>query len=991
LGPRPAALLIYVAFTASGFAGLIYESVWSHYLGLFLGHAAYAQALVLAIFMGGLAVGAWLASRWQPQALSLLAAYAVVELLIGLFGLFFHELYASVTEFVQRSLLGLADPGAAAWLKAAFGAALILPQTLLLGMTFPYLTVAALRGLPVARGRLVGSLYFLNSLGAALGALVTGFVLIAEFGLPGAVRAAGGINIAVAVMALAAARGLRESAVATALPTRGAVTTGIAGRVLLVVALLTGWSSLLYELAWIRMLTMVLGSSVHSFELMLSAFILGLALGGAFIRKRLDRSQDPLLALAAVQVCMGVLALTTIAFYDFSFDLMALLLQALSRSQAGYIAFLLASHAIASFIMLPTTLCAGMTLPLITHVWMNEGGGEASVGRTYAANTVGAVLGVVSAMLILIPWLGLKWTLSIGALMDLGLGVLLLYGCAWNYSGRRAAVGLACAGAFTLAALLGFDLDPRKLASGVFRYGTPVIASAAEVIYRRDGRTASISVVEYDGTYRVLSTNGKPDASIEFDPIAPAANDERTQVLTAMLPMMVRPDARRIAVVGFGSGTTSNDLLSFDAVERVTTIEIEPAVIEGARHFLPRVAATYEDPRSHIVSDDARTYLPAHRNEFDLIIAEPSNPWVSGVASLFTREFYALIKQALKANGALAQWIQLYEMDCTLLGAVFKALASEFPQVEVFEMADGNFLFIAAVSGRLETDAEVVFAAAERTERLDRIAIKAPDDLLALRVGDAHALAPLFERSPIAANSDYYPVLERGAARARFLKQDAYAVAELAVAGLPLVEMLDGESGPARDLYPTSTRYRRPHRYVQAHDLAAALGESGAGRRVLNDVPAELRYPLEYLRGAAAACGTVGDGLWVLSLVSLAESTLPFLSADTGRALVDRIIPQACAGRSRAWRDLLIAVASRDATALSTAGGKLLDHLVADAEDARFRYVLKATLLGYAAQQAHAEGAAMWESLPRSLRADLLESLEVQLLIAHLGIREGFA
>src|SRR5262245_49212081 len=272
--------LLFAVFTLSGFAGLIYESIWSHYLKLFLGHAGYAQTLVLAIFMGGMAIGAWLAGRYSHNWRNLLASYAATEAVIGMGALVFHEVFVAVTEAAFDHILpALGSPFSAAAAKWTLAAALILPQSILLGMTFPLMSGGVIRRYPGTPGASLAMLYFCNSLGAALGVLASGFFLIGRIGLPGTIATAGLINILVALIVWLLIKGRAEAVAVSAGAQRQPDLSRFA-LAMLAAAFVTGTASFLYEMAWIRGLSMVLGSSTHSFELMLSAFILGLAFGG---------------------------------------------------------------------------------------------------------------------------------------------------------------------------------------------------------------------------------------------------------------------------------------------------------------------------------------------------------------------------------------------------------------------------------------------------------------------------------------------------------------------------------------------------------------------------------------------------------------------------------------------------------------------------------------------------------------------------------------
>src|SRR3954466_1639073 len=314
----------YVLFTASGFAGLIYESIWTHYLKLFLGHAAYAQSLVLIVFMGGMALGAALCGRLSQKLANPLLVYAAVEAAIGVLALAFHPVFVGVTDWGYGSLLPwLGNEWLALAGKLLLCALLILPQSILLGATFPLMSAGLVRAHPAAGGQSVAMLYFTNSLGAAAGVLASGFWLIAWVGLPGTLRTAGALNLLIAVTVWGLGRSFRN-------PPLAGDSSDERARLFLAIAFFTGLASFVYEIVWIRMLSLVLGASTHSFELMLATFILGLALGGLAMRKRVDRAATPELLLGWVQIGMALAALATLPVYDLTFGLMETLMKGLA-------------------------------------------------------------------------------------------------------------------------------------------------------------------------------------------------------------------------------------------------------------------------------------------------------------------------------------------------------------------------------------------------------------------------------------------------------------------------------------------------------------------------------------------------------------------------------------------------------------------------------------------------------------------------------------
>src|SRR5882762_676776 len=555
--------LLFALFALSGFTGLIYESVWSHYLKLFLGAAAFAQSFVLAAFMGGMALGAWLASRWSTRLKNLLAAYGWIEAAIGVAALIFHESFLLLTQFsLDQVLPTLGSPAAVEIYKYSLCAVLIVPQTVLLGMTFPLLSGAVIRRGPEASGHHLATLYFTNSIGAAAGALASAFLLLGWIGMPGTMRLAGALNLALAVAVLAIARS-GEPAPLVAQPRDGAKPLGTyLARLFLAGAFVTGLSSFVYEIAWIRMLSLVLGSSFQAFELMLSAFITGLALGSLWIRRRIDKIADPVRYAGLVQLGMGLAALATIFVYHWTFDWMAWALAILQHNEAAYPIFNLFSHALAFAVMLPATFLAGMTLPLFTHVLLRGGRGERAIGQVYASNTLGAIAGVLLAVHLLMPEAGLKLALVLGAAADMLLGAWLLRYSLASFR-RLDAFAAVILGMLAATATARADiLEPERLSSGVFRYGR-TNPDFGRVYFYREGKTASVAVRGHPVTHvMTIITNGKPDASVRLDPDFPPTSDEYTQTLVAALPLLIKPDAKTFASIGWGSGLTAEVLLS---------------------------------------------------------------------------------------------------------------------------------------------------------------------------------------------------------------------------------------------------------------------------------------------------------------------------------------------------------------------------------------------------------------------------------------------
>jgi len=770
--------LLYVIFFLSGFAGLVYESVWSRYLGLLVGHSAYAQVIVLTAFLGGLALGSLIVAKFSRRVRSPLLWYAGMEFVVGVIGLAFHDVFLATLSLAHESLFpALAGGVALTAVKWGIAGALILPPAVCLGTTFPLMSAALLRHRPGRPGRTLSLLYFTNSLGAALGALTAGFVLVGWVGLPGTVLVAGLVNITVAVAAWGIARRMEATAPpAPSEPENAVASTGSGSlwRLLLAVSFGTALASFIYEIAWIRMLSLVLGSATHSFELMLSAFIFGLAAGSLFIQRRADKAEHPLAALGVIQWLMGISALLTLPLYLHSFEWTAALLMALDSTEAGYTLFNVGRYFVALMVMLPSTFCAGMTLPLITRALVTGGHGEKSVGWVYGINTFGSICGVVLASLLLMPALGLKGLLALGAVLDMALGVWLLARWARETGkGSRTAwvgIGATVVGTATILAVTPFDAA--VLNSGVFRNGRT--RSAGEVVFWKDGRTASVGVTATEA-FRSLSTNGKADASLSNtfrerqDGAPPRAldQDEPTQILLPLITLAYNPGAREAAIIGQGSGISSHVLLGSPVLQEVVTIEIEPAMIEGSRWFMPANRKVFEDPRSRLVIDDAKSYFASSHRSFDLILSEPSNPWVSGVSNLFTAEFYQQVARHLRPGGVFGQWLHLYEMDDGLVLSILAALHSAFPDYALHQVNSADVLIVARNEPELGDPDWSVFQYPDVRTELERTYPFTPDYLNRSRFLGRRSLAPLLDDWR-GVNSDYYPILDLGADRARF-------------------------------------------------------------------------------------------------------------------------------------------------------------------------------------------------------------------------------
>jgi spermidine synthase len=949
---------LYLAFTLSGLVGLVYESTWTRYLQLFLGHAAYAQVLVLALFMGGMGAGALFAGRLSRTRIDALRGYATIEAALGFCALIFHPLFVTVTAYafdvVQPATHGSPLGIVVQWLLAA---AMILPQSVLLGMTFPLMSAAILRLGTPAPGRVFAMLYFTNSAGAVIGVLLAGFWLIERYGLQATMVAAGAGNLVVAMVAMVAMVpwGLSRRSAPGVASVQRRERMPVIGRWLLAFAFLTAVSSFLYEIAWLRMLALVQGASTHAFETMLAAFILGLALGGLWVRRGIERYHSPLRVLGTVQILMGLAALATLPACNFAFDAMQAAIPLLHRFPHGYVGYNITGFLISAAIMVPASFFAGMTLPLLTHVLYRSGRGESEIGAVYGWNTLGGIAGIAAGGLVLMPLIGLKNMIVLGAAIDITLGIVLL---AYMMRARglpdpRIALGLsATAIAAVLAILLLFQLDPARLVSGVFRTGDAQIADTSKVVYYADGRTATVSVVQQNNGSMSIATNGKPDAAIRMrrargnlDDLPSA--DEYTMALIAALPLVYLPQARRVAIIGHGSGLTTHVLLGSPAIEHVDVIEIEPEMIKAARNFLPRVARAYADPRSQFHVEDARAFFARSPGQYDIIISEPSNPWVSGVASLFTPEFYAHARRALAPGGLFVQWFHLYETDRALVSAIAGGVATVFSDYRLYAADDADAFLVATASGTIPPPSDTLFEWPAMRAELAYLDIHTPAQLQLFRIASRRGYGPLLENGRV--NSDYFPVLEFGAARARFENSDDSALAQLARSPLPVLEILSGFAAP-RATSTSDIIARRNPRFDglrRANLLASALAD-GAKAPANPSLSTEDRQSLQVLATPPAGDTQASWNQWFAELLFLSR---PMTPNGASPALESFLRSESVAGAlRRAPADVrdkvefLSLVGKRDLERIRRQGPPLLAGELQGTDSAFHGYVLAVTI-----------------------------------------------
>jgi spermidine synthase len=984
--------VFFALFTISGFAGLIYQSIWSHYLKLFLGHAAYAQTLVLAIFMGGMAIGSWLVGRYTHRIRNLLLGYAAAEFAIGVLAILFHRVFVGATGWAFDSVLpAIGDPAGVDLFKWTLASMLILPASILLGTTFPLMSAGLIRLYPQSSGRALSMLYFTNSLGAVFGVLASGFVLIRSLGLPGTILTSGIMNIALAIVVW----GLTKRLPAVEVPVPLAEDASRASpprpiyNVVLALAFVTGAASFIYEITWIRMLSLGLGASTHAFEVMLAAFILGMSMGALFLRNRVASTRNDLAWLAGILVAKGLLAIYAIGVYGSVLEFIVWVMHAVDRTSGGYVLITAAGLVTSMLVMFPAAFCAGMTLPLATQALIARGFGEASIGKVYGANTAGCIVGAAFTTHVGMELLGLKGLTGLGAAMDVLAGVALvavarkvLDGHGYRWAGRAfVAVGLVAIVSWSLV-----ELDPLRLSAGVFRYGLFLDAKTNTVDFYRDGKTATVSVTR-SGTTASIRTNGKPDAGVQLDDTKQPQLDEATMLFLGVLPLAYKPDLKDAAVIGFGSGMSTHSILGSPNLRVVDTIEIEPAMIEGARGFGKRNARAYSDPRSHVIIADAKTYFAAHNRQYDVIVSEPSNPWVSGVSTLFSEEFYKQIRNYLRDDGLLVQWIQAYEINFDLISTILKAMGPHVGDYRMFFAGTGDIVLVATKSGKLPPLRADFLGFPLVAAEVNRLGYFTLDDFRMAAIAGRSTLEPLVASTPAPANSDYFPILDQNASRARFMNERAVELGTLPHGQVPVVELLEQDLRfPAGLVDQGETMLNVPR--VQMYQAREAVRIFLTGEPAATRLGEPERLQFLFLHAGLDDC-RIPRTIWLKSLTELLGRATAYLPPAEIAAVLERADRSKCASRyseeDREWLRMIFAMAVRDAKTMADSAQRLLatgKYWV----DADRPTIILVGMTGFIALGQADKAKALWESQTKFMGREPPKRILTRLLLAHAKV-----
>lgn len=768
-------LVIFVLFFLSGAAGLIYEVVWAKHLSLLLGNTTQAHTIVLATFMGGLALGYFLFGKVADKSRGILRLYGWLEIAIALCGALFVSVIENLGALYIR-LLGQfgTDSFAGTALKLALSMLVMLAPTVLMGGTLPVLSRLLVHTLGEVK-RQVARLYFVNSLGAAAGSFLAGFVLIPHLGLNFSVLVAVALNLAAGWAALALRSGgntdqQRASSLPGTVGSPTALYTPLGLRVAIFGIALSGGASLIYEIAWIRLLSLILGSSAYSFSLMLTAFISGIALGSFAVTHGWAKRFDPYFMFCLAELAVVVSIVLTLPLYErlpYYFHAVA---NVFVRAPETFWLYSATQFSVCLLLMLLPTFFLGMTLPLLSQAaTQNLTAVGQDIGNIFAANTAGTLIGAYAGGLLLLPALGIKRMIELGVLMNFLVGASAL-GFVTQLSRKNKALILGgICGLFSAYIYLYPSWDQKIFSSGVFRDKRSFLGMTyqqfrkvfrEEILYYKDGSNTTVAVTKSaDGDIR-LKINGKTDAS--------SRGDLPTQILIAQLPLLVKPEASTVLVIGLGSGITAGSVLQHP-VSRLDVVEISPEVVEASRFFAKPGQEPLRDPRAKLYIEDAKAFLKVRPQLYDVIISEPSNPWVAGVASLYSIEFFRDMRSRLQPDGLAVQWLHAYEMTDETLRLILRTFAASFAHVTLWSPMAADLILIGSNAPRTVNFAKFRdrFENPKVREDLGRLGIRSVPSVLSLQVASDKRVRQAAGKGAV--HEDLFPRLEYEAPKAFFL------------------------------------------------------------------------------------------------------------------------------------------------------------------------------------------------------------------------------
>ncbi len=668
---------VLFVFALSNMAALIYQISWTKSLSYVFGTSVYAVGTVLACFMAGLALGSFVLGKKADRSPNPLRLFAYVEIALGMFALFLIPVFAFLPgPYASLHRLFEGSPILNLLLFALSFQVLIIP-TSLIGGTFPIMNRIYARINTV--GKDVGVVYSADTIFAAIGALLAGFVLLPMAGISRTIAIAAVINIFSGIY-LYKKSGEAGTAQVEEEKRNESVLHWHEGVVAIVFIsfLLSGFAALAAEVVWIRFLSLTLGTSMYSLAIITASFLVGLSLGSFLAGKYIDKVQHPLTIFAFVELCIGFSAIVVLLLLN-KLDMLYLTLYHIFGS---FYPFTLSLFLVIFLIMLIPTTLMGATMPLVSRIVSNKSEYIGTdTGVVYTVNTFGAIFGTLSASFILIPSIGIIKTGVVGAAISISIAFLIFSRSERKW--RTKFFSIAAVSVVSLLYLSSSTINP--LSSGAYYHGTQLNDIESWKNYKRDtelvhfeeGLYGLVSVVKKD-KYTALRIDGKSESSNV--PIELVSEHQ-----LAYIPLFASHAPKKVMLIGLGGGFTLDALTNFDEIESIELVEINPQIVKAAKeYFSSYTDNALDDTRVKVIIEDGRNNLAASGEKYDVIISQPSNIWLSGEGGLFTKEMYGIAKNHLNEGGIFGQWMPLYEQDADDFRIFLATFSSVFPYTDLW-------------------------------------------------------------------------------------------------------------------------------------------------------------------------------------------------------------------------------------------------------------------------------------------------------------------
>ena len=776
---RGRSLLLFTIFFTN-LLSLACQVLWLRKLSYLFGSTATVFSTVVSIFLLGLALGALAAGRLADRSSNPWRLLAFTEAFLGVYCLFSLPIFEAGRSFFLAVFPNDLAPFPSALAKLLVVLVCMIPPTLAIGAAFP-LAVRIYGREMGTLGHDVSLIYGMDTLGAAVGALLAGFVLVPGLGLAASTRLLGVLavllGLAILVLrgqapSLAARKEKRKDLkdIKDSKDTKDSETVPLVSPwqlgTVLVTFFLSGGAALLLETGWNRFFSLLNGTHVYSTSTVLAGFLTGIGLGSLLMARRIDRIRDP---FAVVALLYGMIALSGMLVFRSS-DLFTRAYFALFRWSDGYYTFQLGICLVIGLIVILATLAMGASFPVVARIATRAAEERGtSAGRVFFVNTIGAVLGAFLAELVILPSWGFPGLMLVTLVIyAVSAGAFLFLSPGPRRPAKAAACGALLAGAALLSpAVLELRLPYHALYYHGLRLGDfqayRAESQRMQMLDEQQSFYGQVAVVKI-GEDLLLKHNGKTDASTSL-------RDNRTQILLGHLPMLFHPNPRRVLAIGLGAGFTLRALVHHPNAAEITIVEIDPQVVEAAReHFAGPSDHALEDPRVRIVTNDGRNYVDSAEGTYDVITSEPPNIWVSGVSGLFTQEFYRTVDRRLAPGGILCQWVPLYEMEREDFRIMLHTITTVFRYVTFWQI--GTDVGILASNSPFRVDLPVVLEKIRQFEvQKDLVEIGFSQRGFIRFLNNPVALpeqVPAFLGRVEVVNTDDQPVLEFSTARNLF-------------------------------------------------------------------------------------------------------------------------------------------------------------------------------------------------------------------------------